>query len=163
MNLLSLLLLFVLLLICFSRAISFLWLSLYLYFFVFQHCFIFLRTTFYNYKIIIYSICKVLFPVDLFFSYLLAVDKFNISMHWFWCTWNSSVRTFVDAKLCVYKTVTMGANLHRLIYNLLIAIVLSLYISRSVICRGYAQHKGFGRFNWKSTSVLKIDQSRKLR
>ena len=59
---------------------------IYLYFFVFQHCFIFLRTTFYNYKIIIYSIYKVLFPVDLFFSYLLAVDKFNISMNWFWCT-----------------------------------------------------------------------------
>ena len=30
---------------------------------------------------------------------------------------NGSVRTFVHAKLRLHKTVTVGANLHRLIYN----------------------------------------------
>ena len=45
----------------------------------------------------------------------------------------------MHAKLRVHKTVTVGANLHRLIYNLLIAIVFLTYF----------------------TSGLKIDQSRK--
>ena len=34
---------------------------------------------------------------------------------------------FVDAKLYVHKTVTMDANLNRLIYNLLIAIISCAY------------------------------------
>ena len=34
----------------------------------------------------------------------------------------------MHAELRVHKTVTVGANLHRLIYNLLIAIVFSLHI-----------------------------------
>ena len=44
-----------------------------------------------------------------------GLDKFNISMHWFLCTLNSSARMFMHAKLCVHKTVTVGANLHHLI------------------------------------------------
>ena len=35
---------------------------------------------------------------------------------------------FVQAKLRVHKTVTVGANLHSLTYNLLIAIVFYLHI-----------------------------------
>ena len=38
----------------------------------------------------------------------------------------------VHAKLRVHKTVTMDANLHCLIYNLLIAIVFPLHILLSV-------------------------------
>ena len=34
----------------------------------------------------------------------------------------------MHAELRVHKTVTVGANLHRLIYNLLIAIVFSVHI-----------------------------------
>ena len=33
------------------------------------------------------------------------------------------MHTFVHARLCVHETVTVGANLHYLTYNLLIAIV----------------------------------------
>ena len=36
------------------------------------------------------------------------------------------MRTFVHAKLHVHKTVMLGANLHHLIYDLLIVIVLCL-------------------------------------
>ena len=34
----------------------------------------------------------------------------------------------MHAKLCIHETVMVGANLHCLIYNLLIAIVFSLHI-----------------------------------
>ena len=71
---------------------------------------------------------------------------------------------FVHTKLCVDETVTVGANWHCLIYNLLIAIVFSLHILLSVnsknISRGYALHKGFGSFDLIG---LKIDKSRTLR
>ena len=36
---------------------------------------------------------------------------------------------FVHAKLCVHETVTVGANLHRLIYNVLIDIVFPIYFA----------------------------------
>ena len=53
---------------------------------------------------------------------------------------------FVDAKLRVHKKVTLGTNLNRLMYNMLIDI-LFLFVLASVNCknirRGYAQHKGF--------------------
>ena len=45
---------------------------------------------------------------------------------------NGSVRTFMHAKLRLHKTVTVGANLRRLIYNLLIAIIFSRHILLSV-------------------------------
>ena len=61
------------------------------------------------------------------------------------------------AKLRVHKAVTMGANLHSFICNVLIDIVFAIYFTIS-----YAQHKGFSLFNWTSTGGLKIDQSRKL-
>ena len=38
------------------------------------------------------------------------------------------MRTVVHAELRVHKTMTVGANLHCFIYNLLIAIVCSLHI-----------------------------------
>ena len=40
-------------------------------------------------------------------------------------------------KLRVHKIVTVGANLHRLIYNLVIAIVFSLHILQSVNSKKY--------------------------
>ena len=41
------------------------------------------------------------------------------------------VRKFVHAKLRVHRTVTLGANLHRLIYNVLIDIAYPVYIAMS--------------------------------
>ena len=58
----------------------------------------------------------------------------------------------MHAKLHVHKTVMMGANVHRLIYNLLIAIVFSLHLLVSVLVT----------LTEYQTSGLKIDQSRKL-
>ena len=58
----------------------------------------------------------------------------------------------MHAKLRVHKTVMMGANVHRLIYNLLIAIVFSLHLLLSVLVT----------LTEYQTSGLKIDQSRKL-
>ena len=58
----------------------------------------------------------------------------------------------MHAKLHVHKTVMMGANVHRLIYNLLIAIVFSLHLLLSVLVT----------LTEYQTSGLKIDQSRKL-
>ena len=52
------------------------------------------------------------------------LDKFNICVHWFSCTENGSACTFVHTKLYMHKIVTMGANLHCLIYNLLIVMIL---------------------------------------
>ena len=49
-----------------------------------------------------------------------------------------------------YEIVTVGAGLHRLINNLLIDIVLTIFchhLTLKNISRGYAQHKGFNRFN----------------
>ena len=57
----------------------------------------------------------------------------------------------MHAKLRVDKAVTVGGNLHDLIYNLLIAIVFPhifcYQLTLKNISRGYAQHKGFSRFN----------------
>ena len=44
---------------------------------------------------------------------------------------NGSARTFVYTELLVHKAVTLGTNLYRLIYNLLIAIVLPTYFAVS--------------------------------
>ena len=41
------------------------------------------------------------------------------------------VRKFVHAKLRVHRTVTVGANLHRLIYNVLIDIPDPIYFAMS--------------------------------
>ena len=45
--------------------------------------------------------------------------------------------TFVPTKLGVHKTVTMGVNLHQLIYNLLIGMVFSLHILLAVDSKMY--------------------------
>ena len=49
-------------------------------------------------------------------------------------------------KLRVHEAVMVGANLHRLIYNLLIAIVFfyefCYQLTLKNVSRGYAQHKG---------------------
>ena len=58
-----------------------------------------------------------------------GLGKFNICVHWFSCMQNGSVHTFVHTKLCVHKTVTVEANLHSLIYNILIAIVFPTYFA----------------------------------
>ena len=63
----------------------------------------------------------------------------------------ANVVTFVHAKLCVHKTVTVGTSLHHLIYNLLIDMVFLIfchYLTLKNTRRGYAQDKGFSRFNW---------------
>ena len=60
-----------------------------------------------------------------------GLDKLNICVHWFSCTWNGSACTFVHVKLRVHKRVTVGANLYRLIYNLLIGIVFPIYFAIS--------------------------------
>ena len=56
-------------------------------------------------------------------------DKFNICLHQFSCKQNGSVLTFVHAKLRVYKTITIGANLHCLIYNVLIDVIFPIYLT----------------------------------
>ena len=54
----------------------------------------------------------------------------------------------VHAMLPVHKTVTVGANLQFLMYNLLIAIVFSTYqLTLKKISQGYAEQKGFSCFN----------------
>ena len=67
-----------------------------------------------------------------------ALEKFDICVRWFSCRQNGLARTFVHAKLRVHKIVTVGANLHGLIYNLLIAIVFSIrslpLVNSSKIC-----------------------------
>ena len=63
---------------------------------------------------------------------------------------NGFARTFVHAKLCVHKTVTMGASLHRLIYDVLTDIVFPIfchYLTLKNTSQAYTQHKGFIRFN----------------
>ena len=52
----------------------------------------------------------------------------------------------MHAKLRVYKTITVGANLHCLISNVLIDKVFLTYSYSKNIIQGYAQHKGFSRF-----------------
>ena len=77
----------------------------------------------------------------------------------------ANVVTFVHAKLCVHKAVTVGTSLHHLIYNLLIDMVFLIfchYLTLKNTRRGYAQDKGFSRFNWISTGGLMVDQNRKL-
>ena len=54
----------------------------------------------------------------------------------------------------MHKTVTVGSNLHNLIYNVL--------TWHCFFSQGYAQHKGFNHFNGTSTGGMKIDQSRKM-
>ena len=57
----------------------------------------------------------------------------------------ANVVTFVHAKLCVHKTVTVGTSLHHLIYNLLIDMVFLIfchYLTLKNTRRGYAQDKG---------------------
>ena len=75
--------------------------------------------------------------------------------------------TFVYAKLCVHKTVMVGDNLHRLIYNLLIAIVFSLHLllsvnSKKIPVEDVLNTKGLVVLTQYQTSGLKIDQSKKL-
>ena len=98
-------------------------------------------------------------------SCIAGLDKFTICVDWFSYTSNRSARTFVHAKLCVHKTVTVGATLYCLIYNLLITIAFPCIFCYQLILknisRRYAQHKGFSCFNWTSANGLKIDQSRK--
>ena len=48
----------------------------------------------------------------------------------------------VHAELHVHKTVMVGANLHHLIYNLLIAIVFSLLILLSIDSKKYQSRIG---------------------
>ena len=52
--------------------------------------------------------------------------------------------------VCI-KKVIVGVNLHRLIYNVLMVIIFPICFSHQLtvknIRRGYAQHKGFSRFN----------------
>ena len=68
----------------------------------------------------------------------------------------------MHSKIHVHQTVKVGANVHCLIYDLLVAIIFSLRILLSVKSKKYAQHKGFSHFNRMSTSGPKIDQRRKL-
>ena len=51
-----------------------------------------------------------------FTAILTGLNKFNICMHWFLCMYNGFAHMFVHAKLCLYKTVIVGASLHHLIY-----------------------------------------------
>ena len=56
----------------------------------------------------------------------------------------------MHAKLRVHKTVTVGASLHRLIYDVLTDIVFPIfchYLTLKNTSQAYTQHKGFIRFN----------------
>ena len=56
----------------------------------------------------------------------------------------------MHTKLRVHGKITMGTNLHRLIYNVLIDIVFPIFWHQLTLknIRGrYAQHKGISRFN----------------
>ena len=61
--------------------------------------------------------------ITITWSVVPGLDKFNICVHSFSCTKNISACKFVHAKLPVHETVTVGANLHRLICNLLIIVI----------------------------------------
>ena len=64
----------------------------------------------------------------------------------------------------ICQSLTVGASLHHLIYNVLTDIVFPIfchYLTWKNISGAYAQHKAFCHFNWISTGGL-IDQSRKL-
>ena len=78
---------------------------------------------------------------------------------------NGSVYIFVHVKWWVHKTMMVGANLHHLIYNLLIATIFSRHFLLSVNSKKYQSRKcstqSFKLLYWISTSELKIDQSRK--
>ena len=56
-----------------------------------------------------------------------GLDKFNICVHWFSCTENDFVCTFVQARLSVHKKVTVGAKFYCLSYNVLIDIIFSIF------------------------------------
>ena len=58
---------------------------------------------------------------------LSELDKFNNCVYWSLCTENGYARVFVHAKLLVHKTVTVDANFHCLIYNVVIDITLPIY------------------------------------
>ena len=77
------------------------------------------------------SVAIVVYKMHLPSKYNAGLDKFNICVHWFSYTQNGSARTFVYTELLVHKAVTLGTNLYRLIYNLLIAIVLPTYFAVS--------------------------------
>ena len=64
-------------------------------------------------------------------KYLAGLDKFNICVHRFSCTPKGFAGTIVHVKLRVHKTVTVGANLHRLIYNVLTDIVSAIHFAIS--------------------------------
>ena len=54
------------------------------------------------------------------------------------------------AKLRVHETVTVGASLHRLIYDVLTDIVFPIFCHHLTLkntSQAYTQHKGFSRFN----------------
>ena len=56
----------------------------------------------------------------------------------------------MHAKLRVHKTVTVGASLHRLIYDVLTDIVFPIFchhLNLKNISQAYDQHKEFNRFN----------------
>ena len=72
-------------------------------------------------------------------------------MHWFLYTQNGLA-------LCVHKTVSVGANLHLLNYNVPLFILPS--VNTKKIRQGYAQHKGFGCFDWYQQvgwRLIKVD------
>ena len=69
----------------------------------------------------------------------------------------------MHAELPVNKTVTVGANLHRQLQFYHRFPYISYHqLTLKNISRGYAQYKGFIRFNLISTSEVKIDERRKL-
>ena len=53
---------------------------------------------------------------------------------------NGFARTFVHAKLCVHKTVTMGASLHRLIYDVLTDIVFPVFCHHLTLKKILVKH-----------------------
>ena len=72
-------------------------------------------------------------------------------------------RSCIQNYVCI-KKVIVGVNLHRLIYNVLMVIIFPICFSHQLtvknIRRGYAQHKGFSRFNsFKTEASYHIENS----
>ena len=60
-----------------------------------------------------------------------GLNKFNICVHWFLCPKKGFVHMIMHVKLRVHKTVKVGANLHHLIYNVLIDIIFPIHFAIS--------------------------------
>ena len=76
------------------------------------------------------------FKISVSNLYMTGLGKFNISIHCFFVHIKWLCAQVRATKLRMHKTVTVGINLHSLIYNLLIIIIFPIEFA-SVNCKKY--------------------------